>query len=456
MGDGRGDDDPMDDANLSKVTDMAPGHRPLLPRRVRMVVLSGPDQGKELALARGAFVVGKGTGSSFVLSDSQVSRKHLEVSLTEQGIVVRDLGSKNGSFYGGVRFSEITVGAGAVVKLGGTELKFVSPDTPASLPPSSATRFGRMIGGSLRMREIYAVLERVALSDVPILIGGETGTGKELCAEAIHQASRVAGGPFVICDLAGLPRSLMESELFGHVRGAFTGADRDREGAFVRANRGTIFLDEIGELELDMQPRLLRALEQRQVKPVGASSYRPVDIRVVAATNRNLPEECRAGRFREDLLHRLSVITVTLPPLRERKEDIPMLINAWLEPRGVALPDETMAILMEHDWPGNIRELRNIIDRGLSLLGGAKVLEPAFLGLSTAPMPHPPSGAPPTIEGNYKRAKEVLIATWERSFVINLLKRSGGNVSRAAREGGIDRAYLHRLMRKYDISDKDG
>ena len=309
------------------------------------------------------------------------------------------------------------------------------------------------------MREIYAVLERMAKSDAPVLIEGETGTGKEVCAEALHAASARANGPFVICDLGGVSRSLIDSELFGHVRGAFTGADRDRKGLFAEAQGGTLFLDEIGELELDIQPRLLRAIEQRRVRPVGASSYRDVDVRVIAATNRDLRDEVRAGRFREDLYHRLAVVRVTLPPLRERKEDLPRLVEALLaQPTPATVPAETLALLAEYDWPGNVRELKNVLDRALSFTDesadGARTIAPGLLGLGSvggsAEAQMPPSFGPVGSEG-YREAKERLLAIWERQFVTQLLKRTGGNVSRASREGGIDRGYLYRLIKKLGL-----
>jgi DNA-binding NtrC family response regulator len=299
----------------------------------------------------------------------------------------------------------------------------------------------------------------VALSDVAILVEGETGTGKELCAEAIHAAGPRAKGPFVICDLAGVSRSLIESELFGHVRGAFTGAEREREGAFAQAHGGTIFIDEVGELELDHQPRLLRAIEQRKVKPVGGAAWRDVDVRVIAATHRDLREEVKAGRFREDLYHRLAVVTVTLPPLRERKEDLPDLIRSFVGEKSIAIPDETMALLADYDWPGNVRELKNVIERGLSLASEGEALAPGLLGLETPRLPDAAEiagdtrAAWPSIgtEG-FREAKERLIAAWERDYLTQLLRKTGGNVSRAAREGGLDRVYLHRLMKKLGVA----
>jgi transcriptional regulator with GAF, ATPase, and Fis domain len=456
----------------------APAKRPVVPSGLRLIVLSGPDQGAQITLGEGTYYVGKAHGCDLVLTDAAVSRQHLELKMMPDGVAVRDLGSTNGSFYGGARFTNVTVGAGAVITIGDTELKLVTAEDAnrvMALPPSAATRFGGLIGASLKMREVYGLLERVAQSEIAVLIHGETGTGKELCAEAIHQASSRARGPFVICDLAGVSRSLIESELFGHVRGAFTGADRDREGAFQQAHGGTIFIDEIGELELEMQPRLLRALEQRKVKPVGSGVYREVDVRVIAATNRDLAAEVRAGRFRDDLYHRLAVVTVTLPPLRERRDDVALLVRAFLDEklpgRDVRIPPETLALLTDYDWPGNVRELRNVVERALSLMpkdGPTAVLEPGLLGLEPPPATGLPSGigaASSTGEATagpwgalgpgdarFREAKERLITAWERDYVSELLRRAGGNVSRAAREGGIDRVYLHRLMKKHGIT----
>jgi two-component system, NtrC family, nitrogen regulation response regulator GlnG len=437
-------------------TDIADGKSPSLPEKLRMLVIGGPDQSKQLVLERGTYLVGKAPGCDLVLTDNAVSRQHLEVQVRESGVLVRDLGSTNGSFFGGARFSEVTLFPGAVVTIGGTELKLATVERSQPIMPSSAERFGRLLGPSLRMREVFAVLELVAQSDVAVLIEGETGTGKELCAEAIRGAGPRARGPFVVCDLAGVSRSLIESELFGHVRGAFTGADRDRQGAFEQAHGGTIFIDEIGELELDMQPRLLRALEQRKIKPVGAAQYRDVDVRVIAATNRDLREEVKAGRFRDDLYHRLAVVRVTLPPLRERKEDIPALVTFFLEGKDVQVPPDTMGLFTEYDWPGNVRELKNVIDRGLSLMGQTRVLQPSLLGLEGQAQGDPRSMSWPTV-GNegFREAKERLIASWERDYVLQLLRRAGGNVSKAAREGGLDRVYLHRLIKKYNIAAVD-
>jgi DNA-binding NtrC family response regulator len=444
------------DQGLVPQTDIAtPTRAVAVPEKLRVLVISGPDQGKHLLLERGTYFVGKAPGCDLVLADSAVSRQHLQLQVTAAGILVKDLGSTNGSFFREARFSEVIVGPGAVITIGSSALKLTSVERSHPILPSTNDRFGALLGPSLKMREAFALLELVAQSDVGVLLEGETGTGKELCAEAIRAASPRAKGPLVVCDLAGVSRSLIESELFGHVRGAFTGADRDREGAFAQAHGGTIFIDEIGELELDMQPRLLRALESRKVKPVGATQYREVDVRVIAATNRDLREEVKAGRFRDDLYHRLAVVRVTLPPLRERKEDIPALVEHFLAGKTVEVPPETMALFTEYDWPGNVRELKNVIDRGLSLMGDKQVLLPSLLGLEAAGGPGAAPAWPTVGHEGFREAKERLIASWERDYVTQLLRRAGGNVSRAAREGGLDRVYLHRLIKKYHIANLD-
>jgi DNA-binding NtrC family response regulator len=426
-----------------------PASAPIRTTQMRLVVLSGPDQGKAIELDKGTYLVGKGADCALVLSDGAVSRQHLELRVDETAVVIKDLDSTNGSFYGGARLTEIAIGVGAVIAIGKTELKLIAAPTREKpvVHPMSTEGLGSLIGGSLAMRQVYAVIERVARSNAAVLIEGETGTGKERCAETIHACGPRAKKPFVICDLAGMQRSLIESELFGHVRGAFTGADRDRDGAFVRAHGGTIFIDEIGELELEIQPRLLRALEQRKVKPHGAPNYRDVDVRVIAATHRDLREEVRAGRFREDLYHRLTVVIVRVPPLREHKEDIRALVGGFLGDKNITISDETWGVLNAYDWPGNVRELRNVIERGVSLLDGAGVLEPAWLGLEEPAAP----GEEAIDHAQFHEAKDRLIAAWERQYLTKLLQRAGGNMAEAARLAGIDRAYVYRLLKKHGL-----
>jgi DNA-binding NtrC family response regulator len=428
--------------------------------RMRLMVLSGPDAGKTWPLLPGRYQIGSSEQSAdIVLKDRAVSRQHLVLEVREDGVRAVDSGSRNGSFLEGTRFSELEVRPGAVLTLGTTELKLVPEgEKSRSMPLSSRDSFGGLVGSSRRMRETFTLLERLAQGDSDVLIQGETGTGKELCAEAIHTHSPRQKGPFVIADLAGIAPQLLESELFGHVKGAFTGANTDRAGAFERAHGGTLFLDEVGELPLEVQPRLLRALERRQVKRVGANDYRTVNVRVVAATHQDLEGAVKAGRFRGDLFHRLAVLRVVLPPLRERPDDIPLLIDTVLERMGrppSALSDQTRALLAQYPWPGNVRELRNVVDRVVNLgeeaLPDIPDVPPGANYPKVGDDDDPENTVPIAMDLPFKDAKERLIDGFERDYLRNLLERCEGNVSRASREAGIDRVYLRKLLRKHGL-----
>jgi DNA-binding NtrC family response regulator len=417
--------------------------------RLKLVVLSGPDAGRSLPLEAGEYRIGSSPSCEIVLSDKTVSRQHLRLEVREDGVRAVDAGSRNGSFCEQMRFNELEVRLGAVLQVGTTEFKLVPEESRERIiPPSARESFGALVGGSRPMRELFTLLERLAAGDSDVLIQGETGTGKELCAEAIHQESKRGGGPFVIVDLAGLAPSLIESELFGHVKGAFTGAHSDRAGAFEQAHGGTVFLDEVGELPLELQPRLLRVLERRQVKRVGANAYRTVDMRVVAATHVDLEGAVKAGKFRKDLFHRLAVLRVTLPPLRERPEDIPLLVDTVLrrmDKPPSALSDQTRALLSQYPWPGNVRELRNVVEQVVNLG------EEALPEMAPDPEERPFKVGAPELELPFKEAKERLIEGFERDYLKSLLERCEGNVSRASREAGIDRFYLRKLLKKHGL-----
>ncbi|MFY2560724.1 sigma 54-interacting transcriptional regulator [Corallococcus terminator] len=415
--------------------------------QVKMVlkVLSGPDSGKVHPLKQGTYTMGKAPTCDIVLDDKAVSRQHLRLEVHDEHVLATDLDSHNGSFCERLRFTSLELRPGIVITLGTTELKLMAEDTrERSVLLSSKDRFGALVGNSRKMREAFTLLERLAPGGADVLIQGETGTGKDLCAEAIHQQSPRKKGPFVIVDLAGVPPTLIESELFGHVKGAFTSAQGDRAGAFERAQNGTVFLDEVGELPLELQPRLLRVLERRQVKRVGANDYQTVNMRVVAATHVNLEQAVTQGKFRRDLFHRLAVLRVSLPPLRERPEDIPVLIDHMLQATGrppSALSDQTRALLAQYPWPGNVRELRNVVEQVMSLG------EEALPDLESSGE----GGNKVELDLPFKEAKERLIEGFERDYLKNLLERCEGNISRASREADIDRVYLKKLLRKHEL-----
>ncbi len=423
---------------------LTPAVGELLP--LKLCVASGPDFGRELQLGARSYRVGKAPDCDLVLTDRAVSSTHLLVEPTPHGVRVTDTGSTNGTFYRGARVTAVVLQVQAVLRVGRTELRLQLADAPTEkLPPSEAESFGGLRGTSLPMRELFARLERIARTNADVLIQGETGTGKELCARALHQQGERRAGPFEVCDLAAMSASLCESELFGHVKGAFTGAVGDRAGVFERAAGGTVFLDEVAEMPLELQPRLLRVLEAREVKRLGADELIPVDVRVVTATHRRLTEEVDAGRFRKDLHFRLAAMTVELPPLRDRPEDVPMLVDEFVKELGKPpshISTHTRGLLCDYAWPGNVRELRNVVARVVSLGGGE------LLPRSQTAVPREAEQ-----ELRFKEAKEELIDAFEREYLERLLKRFDNNVTHAASAAGITRVYLQKLMKKHGLRE---
>jgi transcriptional regulator with GAF, ATPase, and Fis domain len=389
-------------------------------------------------------ILGSSPDADVRVGDPQVSRVHLELSPAPDGLWIRDLGSKNGTFLNEIRITEARTPARATLKVGSTEIaiRYESGDKRAiELWPEP--RFQRMVGPSVAMRALFAVLDRVAKSDAAVLVTGETGTGKELVAEAIHAASSRADEPFVTVDCAALPETLLESELFGHAKGAFTGASAARAGAFESAHGGTVFLDEIGELPLSMQPKLLRVLEAKTVRRVGESAHRPIDVRVIAATHRDLLSMVARAEFREDLYFRLGIVPITVPPLRDRREDIPALCATFAPD----LSSEIVSALSLRSYRGNVRELRNMVQRVRTL--GLSALDDEPRG--SLPPPPPRADLEPPMGDDYRAFREAWIEEGERRFAKQLLERHGGNVSAAARAAGITRNYLHRIMRRHQI-----
>ena len=417
--------------------------------------------------------VGSSPDNHVVLDSPTVSRVHCKIEVDKSGYRIVDLNSKNGTFINDIRIADAYLPSECRLSCGESTLEFKLTEDAVQVQVSRGNQFGSLLGNSLQMREIFALLSRVATTDVTVLVEGESGTGKELVAEALHSESTRKGSPFVVFDCSAVPKDLIESELFGHIKGSFTGATDDRLGAFEQANGGTLFLDEIGELPLDLQPRLLRVLEKREIKPVGSNELRSVNVRIVAATNRNLAVEVSEGNFREDLYYRLAVIRAVLPPLRNRTEDIPILVSHFVtraqEQLGIAdqafeISFETMEKLQKYTWPGNVRELKNFIERA-ALLAGDGPIDTKFIGGQAAAIPSQREALTPdnntpgeSVRADYslpfKDAKNRLIEQFEQTYWTRLLEESGGNVSEAARRGGIHRKSLEYLLKKLELPAK--
>ena len=428
--------------------------------------------------------IGALTDNDLVISNDTVSRFHCQILQEEDEYVLKDLNSTNGTFIDGVRIREAFLAPGSRVKLGESEFTFEPADEKIRVEPAETTKYGDIVGQNVRMRQIFHILDRISTSAATVVIEGETGTGKEVVARTIHQKSTRSNGPFIVFDCGAVPENLMESELFGHEKGSFTGAMRARKGLFEMAHGGTLFLDELGELSIDLQPKLLRVLESREVRPVGSNRSTPVDVRVIAATNRNLAEEVAAGRFRQDLFYRLSVVRLVLPPLRERPDDVPLLVDHLLNkeqhnrtPEGhlriTTMGAPALRALQGYHWPGNVRELANVIERACSFADGLTIDAgdlPDYIthghltNLPNNPAEVVASGGHQVVPGDpavhspahlaemaFKDAKETWVATFESDYIESLLKKNDYNISSAAREADIDRKYFRKLMKKYGI-----
>jgi DNA-binding NtrC family response regulator len=433
----------------------------LVERSYRLRIAAGPDQGKEHMLDEGTTMVGTHADNDLVLTDATVSRYHLEIRVRRDGIEVRDLDTTNGTKHGGARVGQVVLTGPARLRLGKhTEMDVEPIDTNIDLGEWPSDRFGDVLGTTPPMKRLFALLAKAAPTEATILLQGETGTGKEAIAEAVHRHSRRNKGPFIVVDCGSIPHELIASELFGHAKGSFTGAAGDKQGLIEAADHGTLFLDEIGELALDLQPQLLRVLDRRQVRRVGETQSVDVDIRVVAATHRDLRAMVKAGQFREDLYYRLAVVATHVPPLRERKADIPALATWFAEKMGRGSFAQSPALieqLQRHDWPGNVRELRNVVERALSL-GDAALADlgdhgriPSSPSISDDSSGERRQSNPDVLELPFKEAKAQLVEAFERDYLTALLERHHGNISRAASEAGIDRNYIHRLVKKYGL-----
>jgi transcriptional regulator with GAF, ATPase, and Fis domain len=422
-------------------------------QRICVDIAAGPDAGKTVVLPGPEARVGSGPDCDLVIGDPTVSRHHFTIRVEREAVRITDNASRNGTAVDGLWLLDGFARPDSSIAIGNTTLSLRLLDDTVELPLSSKTRYGPLLGRSVAMRRLFAVLERVAPTETTVLIEGETGTGKELVAEALHEGSRRADKPFVVFDCSAVSSQLIESELFGHVRGAFTGAVADRVGAFEAAHGGTLFLDEIGELPLDLQPKLLRALERLEIRRVGTHQPIRVDVRIVCATHRSLANEVERGTFREDLYYRLAVVRVPVPALRERPEDIPVLVQHFIDQfagrHGNAgeLGARVIEGFQSMAWPGNVRELRNAVARAMSL-GPPRDLRTTAEIAAAAP---PPGVVDVDLSIPLRTAKEQVADAFERAYLVELLKSAGGMITRAAELAGTNRKYIQRAMRRHDL-----
>jgi DNA-binding NtrC family response regulator len=422
------------------------------PLGVLVRVLDTTAEPREFRLQAGVCRLGSGRAADILVADETVSRLHAELTLAPEGVLLTDLGSRNGTYYLGQRVQQMALALGSRFRIGNTELSLeCDRQTLDQLQPADITSYGGALGLSPRMRRLFAVLLRLESSLTNVLLQGETGTGKDLLARAIHDHSQVSSGPYVAINCGMLDRGLARSELFGHKRGAFTGAVENRIGAFEAAAGGTLFLDEVGELPLDVQPALLRALESGAIIRIGDTLERRVNVRVVAATNTELSAAVEQKVFRADLYYRLAVVTLQLPPLRERSEDLDSLTRHFAEQLGLReIPAELVAELHRRPWPGNVRELRNVLQAyhaigsfEIATAGESDELEGALLRWLN-----------PTAD--YAAQKQVLLDTFQRTYLAALLRHTQGNQSEAARISGLQRSYLGQLLVKASSSSLEG
>lgn len=404
-------------------------------------------RGGVVAIAMSPLLVGRDERCGLVVDDPEVSATHCELRATPEGVSLTDLDSRNGTWVGGVRVRSAVLDRPCALRVGRTVLGF-EPRAREEVEVGNDLAFGPLVGVSPSMRRLFRVLRDVAPTELSVLITGETGTGKEVVAQALHDASRRAAKPFIVIDCGAIPPGLAESILFGHEKGSFTGAGERRAGAFQEADGGTVFLDELGELPVDMQPKLLRVLAEGQVKRVGSSRYEKIDVRVVAATRRDLPRMSNAGKFRSDLYFRLAQVQLELPALRARREDISLLVQAYCERSGheartTEVIDYVTRAMANHDWPGNVRELLNVAAVVASLPPGSEVR----IGM----LPVEGGGEPAPATSAYAEAKRRALEEFERRFFGELFRATGGNISEMTRRTGLARHHIRTHLRRWQI-----
>jgi len=426
------------------------------PSAIRVTMLAGPSNG---ATAEGTKVtIGRSRVADVSVADPTVSEFHVELHGHEHGIEVRDLDSWNGTWFEGARMTSGVVPSGARLQIGESLVRIDTIGEAEVAPKPASDSFRGLLGRSAAMRELFALLEKLAPTELAVTIQGPTGSGKELVARAIHDGSARAKGPFVVLDCAALPTALAESILFGHAAGAFTGANEARGGVFDAADGGTLFLDEVGDLPLDLQPKLLRVLEQRRVTRVGEAFARPISVRVVSATWRDLRRMVNKGQFRDDLYFRLAQMRVEIPSLGERREDIELLANDFLRrlPRKAAcarsLSREAMTELSAREYPGNVRELRNVVERAAFMCDGP-VIKPADLAFER--LLQPGRETEDIDVPDFKGAKRTAVDDFERDYLARVMIKSGGNIAVAAGLAGIERHYLRALLKKHGLHSRE-
>jgi DNA-binding NtrC family response regulator len=423
-----------------------------------VTVARGVDAGKRVTVGEDRIVVGTAPNCDLVLTDPRVSRRHLALAIVGGRLQLDDLDSTNGTFVSGLRVKGVTLAGGESIQLGRTVLEVGAQRLETAESRLHRTSFGRIVGASAAMQKVYRLAERVAATDISVLLEGETGTGKEQLAEAIHEASARARGPFVVFDCTTVAPNLMEATLFGHEKGAFTGAVAERRGVFEQAHGGTLFLDEIGDLDPALQPKLLRALQRKEIQRIGGTKWLSFDVRILAATRRDLDKEVQAGRFRDDLYYRLAVASIELPPLRDREGDVVRIAQAvWGGLGGGAgpFPDASLARYESYAWPGNVRELVNVVTRWHALGDeygdqDAEARDPVGSAQRATPIPAGEDLAARLIREGvpFPKARDRVLSDFERRYVAAVLDKHGGNVTRAAEASGIGRRYFHMLLAK--------
>lgn len=447
---------PLGDGHKTRTVYMESHLERLEAPRFELTVAKGPNKGESIVCEGLSLRVGAAPDNDLILDDATVSRHHLRIELDPRGYRLKDLDSKNGVVLENIPVKDAYLPSSCRIAIGDTLLKYKEGRERVDVELVKESRLGEMLGASPQMRHLFALIRRVADTEATILVEGESGTGKELTARALHDLSSRATRPFEILDCSAIPESLIESELFGHLKGAFTGAVDRRKGAVENAAGGTLFLDEIGELPLAVQGKVLRLIERKEVKSVGSDSFRKVDVRIVAATNRNLREEVANGNFREDLYYRLAVVKLRLPPLRERDADIPLLVDHFLEyfssrdGQRYTISHQMLQRILTYEFPGNVRELRNLMERSCLLSDGVELtVEPG----TRPPLPTEGSEFTGLLQLPYKEAKDTLVSSFEETYWTRLLDNCNGNVSEAARQGGIHRKSLEYLLKKIRRDD---